>query len=85
MESFTPWTLFVDVGMISVLLLIGKLMRVKIKIIQKLFIPPSLLAGFMGLAFGPQGTGWLPFSDNLGTYAGILIALIFGADRKSVV
>ena len=34
MESFTPWTLFVDVGMISVLLLIGKLMRVKIKIIQ---------------------------------------------------
>lgn len=79
MESFTPWTLFVDVGMISVLLLIGKLMRVKIKIIQKLFIPPSLLAGFMGLAFGPQGTGWLPFSDNLGTYAGILIALIFGA------
>lgn len=39
MTDFTPWTLFVDVGIISVLLLIGKLMRVKIKLIQKLFIP----------------------------------------------
>lgn len=79
MENFTPWTLFVDVGIISALFLIGKLMRVKIKLIQKLFIPPSLLAGFMGLAFGPQGTGWLPLSGNTGTYAGILIAFIFGA------
>ena len=41
MDTFTPWTLFVDVGIISLLLLIGKLMRVKIKWIQKLFIPPQ--------------------------------------------
>ena len=53
MTDFTPWTLFVDTGIISVLLLLGKLMRVKIRFIQKLFIPPSLLAGFMGLALGP--------------------------------
>ena len=38
METFTPWTLFVDIGIISLLLLVGKLMRVKIKWIQKLFI-----------------------------------------------
>ena len=50
MEAFNPWTLFVDIGIISLLLLLGKLMRVKIKFIQKLFIPPSLLAGFIGLA-----------------------------------
>ena len=30
MTDFTPWTLFVDTGIISVLLLLGKLMRVKI-------------------------------------------------------
>ena len=79
MEAFSPWTLFVDIGIISLLLLTGKLMRVKIKWIQKLFIPPSLLAGFIGLALGPYGFNILPLSNQTGTYAGILIAFIFGA------
>lgn len=79
MVTFTPWTLFVDIGIISLLLLVGKLMRVKIKWIQKLFIPPSLLAGFIGLACGPHGFDILPLSTETGTYAGILIAFIFGA------
>jgi ESS family glutamate:Na+ symporter len=79
METFTPWTLFVDIGIISLLLLAGKLMRVKIKWVQKLFIPPSLLAGFIGLACGPHGFNILPLSNQTGTYAGILIAFIFGA------
>ena len=79
METFSPWTLFVDIGIISLLLLVGKLMRVKIKWVQKLFIPPSLLAGFIGLACGPHGFDILPLSDQTGTYAGILIAFIFGA------
>lgn len=75
---FTSWTLFVDVGIISALLLLGKLMRVKLRPVQKLFIPPCLIAGFLALAFGPNGLGWLPLSDQTGTYAGILIAFIFG-------
>lgn len=79
MNDFTPWTLFVDICIISTLLLIGKLLRVKIKLIQKLFIPPSLLAGFIGLALGPNGVDLLPLSSNIGTYAGILIVFIFGA------
>jgi len=74
---YTPWTLFVDVGLIACLLLIGKLIRVKCRFAQRYFIPPSLIAGFLGLAFGPGGLGWLPMSDKLGTYAGILIALVF--------
>ena len=78
-SNYNPWTLFTDIGFISVLLLIGKLIRVKVKIIQKLFIPPSLIAGIIGLALGPNGLGWIPFSNELGTYAGILIALVFGA------
>ncbi|MGL4852237.1 MAG: sodium/glutamate symporter [Phocaeicola sp.] len=78
MNDFTPWTLFVDIGLISVLLLLGKLLRVKVKLIQKLFIPPSLLAGFMGLALGPHGFDLLPISNHTGTYAGILIAFVFG-------
>ncbi len=76
---YNPWTLFTDLGFIFALLLAGKFLRVKIKVLQKLFIPPSLIAGILGLAMGPNGLGWIPFSNELGTYAGILIALVFGA------
>jgi len=77
--NFTPWTLLIDVGLISALLLLGKLIRAKVKFIQRLFIPPSLLAGFAGLVLGPEVLGWLPLSAYSGTYASILIALVFSA------
>lgn len=75
--AFTPWTLIVDAGIVSGLLLLGKLARAKLPFLQRLFIPPSLLAGFAGLIFGPGLLGWLPLSDQMGSYAGILIALVF--------
>ncbi len=75
--TFTPWTLLVDAGIVSLLLLLGKLLRSKVRLIQRFFIPPSLLAGLFGLVLGPEVLGWLPLSDKLGTYAGILIALVF--------
>ena len=78
-ENFTPWTFFVDLGIISLLFLVGKLCRAKIKFLQELFIPTSLIAGVLGLTFGPNGLGWLPLSDQTGTYAAILIALVFAA------
>lgn len=78
-EIYGPWTLFTDFSIIFGLILIGKLIRVKVKFIQKLFIPPSLLAGFFGLALGPNGFDLLPFSNQLGTYSAVLIALVFGA------
>lgn len=77
--NFTPWVLFTDLGIILGLLLIGKILRVKVKFIQKLFIPPSLIAGILGLTFGPNGLGWLPFSSNISVYPAILIAVVFGA------
>jgi ESS family glutamate:Na+ symporter len=78
-QGFTPWSFFVDMGMIFGLILIGKLIRVKVKLVQKLFVPPSLIAGLLGLAFGPNGLGWLPFSNNLASYAAVMIALVFGS------
>ncbi|MBQ6243744.1 MAG: sodium:glutamate symporter [Bacteroidales bacterium] len=77
--TFTPWTLLVDVGLVSGLLLLGKLARARVRFIQKLFIPPSLLAGLAALVLGPNVLGWLPLSDRMGTYASILIALVFSA------
>ena len=78
-ETFTPWSFFVDLGLISLLLLVGQVLRSKVKLIQRMFIPSSLIAGVLGLAFGPNGLGWLPFSGELGTYSAILIALVFAA------
>ncbi len=76
---FTPWSLFVDLGLVFALLLTGKLIRVKVKFVQKLFIPPSLIAGILGLVLGPNALDILPFSNNMGTYSAVLIALVFGA------
>ena len=79
MDTFTPWTLVVDLGIISALMLLGKLIRVKVKGIQRFLIPPAVIAGIIGLILGPEALGWLPLSGSLGTYAGILIAFVFAA------
>lgn len=78
-SSFSPWVLFSDLGLIMCLLLVGKLIRAKVKIVQKLFIPPCMIAGVLGLAFGPNGLGWLPFSGSISVYPAVLIAVVFGA------
>ncbi len=78
-SNFDAWALLADLGLISLLLLIGKLMRVKIALLQRLFIPPSMIAGLLGLILGGEGFAILPFSGMLGTYSSILIALVFGA------
>ena len=77
--TFSPWVLFTDLGIIMCLLLVGKLVRAKVSFIQKLFIPPSMIAGVLGLAFGPNGLGWLPMSGSIAVYPAILIAVVFGA------
>ena len=79
LSNFTPWSLFTDFGIVCALLLFSKLLRVKIKLIQQLFIPPSLIAGLLGLTFGPNGLDYLPLSGNLGSYSAIMIALVFGS------
>lgn len=72
-------TVLFDFCLISALLFVSKIIRAKIPFIQRLYIPTALLAGFLGLALGPQGLGWLPFSGEIGNYAGILIAVLFGS------
>lgn len=79
MDVFTPWTIVVDLGIISALILLGKLIRVKVKGIQRFLIPPAVIAGIIGLILGPEALDVLPLSGNLGTYAGILIAFVFAA------
>lgn len=86
--NFTPWIFLVDIGLISFLLLVGKLLRAKVGFIQRLFLPPSLIAGLFALLLGPEVLGYLPVSpDRCGTYSAVLITLVFSSiaitSRKS--
>ena len=77
--EFTPWNLFTDLGLIFLLLTLGKLLRAKVKPVQVLFLPASIIAGLLALLFGPNGFGIIPFSDQISTYPSILIAVIFAS------
>ncbi|MEJ2888862.1 sodium/glutamate symporter [Actinomycetospora aeridis] len=75
--EYTPWSLLVDAGLIGALLLVGTMIRRWVRLAQRLMLPASVIAGFLGLALGPNVLGVLPFSDELDTYASVLIAVIF--------
>ncbi|WP_010531857.1 sodium/glutamate symporter [Lentibacillus jeotgali] len=77
--GFNVWNILTDVGLISLLLLIGMLLRAKIGLLQRSFMPASIIAGILGLAFGPNGFGIIPFSNFISDYPGILIAVVFAA------
>ncbi|MCF2132323.1 sodium:glutamate symporter, partial [Strepomyces sp. STD 3.1] len=79
MNSFSVWDLMLDISIISGLLLIGTFLRAKVKIVQTLFLPASMIAGFIGLGLGPSGLNILPFSNQIVSYPGLLIAVIFAA------
>lgn len=63
--------------MASILILAGQLLRSKIIIFQRFFMPASMIAGLLGLFLGPSVLGILPFSGSIASYAGVLIILIF--------
>ncbi|MGW8376899.1 sodium/glutamate symporter [Streptomyces sp. ODS28] len=75
--TYTPWSLLSDAGLIAVLLVVGTLVRARVRIVQRLMLPSSVIAGFLGLLLGPQCLGLLPFSDQLETYASVLIVVVF--------
>ncbi|MFC7327117.1 sodium/glutamate symporter [Marinactinospora rubrisoli] len=75
--EYTPWALLSDAGLIAALLVTGTLVRAHVPIVQRLMLPASVIAGFLGLLLGPHVLGVLPFSGQLGTYSSVLIAVVF--------
>lgn len=73
------WQVFIDFGIMVILLLIGQICRAKISLFQKALIPASLIGGVLALIFGPRGYGFLPLSPQFGVYAAVLIVVIFAA------
>jgi ESS family glutamate:Na+ symporter len=77
-------SLMISVGWLSVLLLAGKFLRANIPLLQKLFLPASIIGGFIGLALGPYGLGKAGFQivpqetlTTWGAMPGVLINIVF--------
>lgn len=66
---------------LGVFLLAGKLLRVKIKLFQKLFLPSSIIAGFVALALGPFGFKLIPswIMNDWSGLPGALINVVFAS------
>lgn len=75
--TFTPQDMLIDFATIAILIFIGQLLRAHIKWIQHLFLPPSLIAGFMGLLLGDYFLDILPFSEAISDYPFLLIIILF--------
>jgi glutamate:Na+ symporter, ESS family len=53
----TPSSIGFSLLLLGLLLVIGKILRVKTPVLQNLFLPSSLIAGFVGLLLGPEVLG----------------------------
>ncbi len=72
-----------DFGIISTLILGSHLLRNRIKLLQNTYVPTAIIAGLLGLIFGPQFLDIIPFSIdasgayNINTYPSFLVVLLF--------
>lgn len=71
-----------DFGTLSILILAGYFLRRNVKILQNLYIPASLVAGFLGILIGPQVLGkvapvYLPIGSTIAQWPGVLTAVVF--------
>lgn len=77
MNNFGPYDFVMDFALMSILLFIAQILRAKVRIIQKLYLPSSLIAGFLGLFLGNQFLDIIPFSGKISTYAYLLVVILF--------
>lgn len=66
-----------DFCWMALLLFVSQLIRSRIRVIQKLYIPSALIAGILGLFAGKFFLNIIPYSDAASSYSGILIAILF--------
>lgn len=86
-EHFNLYSLLIDLAFASGFILIGQFFRTKFKFFQRFFVPASLIGGFLGLILGPNGIPlyfpdtkiYVPFSQMMGSYAGVLIIIVFSS------
>ena len=72
-----------DLGILSILLLLGVFLRKNVKLFQNVYIPASLLGGICGLLLGPQVLGHfigfsLPIGSTIAKWPGVLVNIVLG-------
>lgn len=77
--EYTPFTMLTDVGWISLLIVIGSMLRRRVPVFRSLLLPSPIIAGLLGLILGPQILGLIGLSDAMGDYTTLLIAVVFAA------
>ena len=76
--EYTNMSFLYDFAFMSLLLIIAQFLRSRIKFLQMFYIPASVLAGLMGLVLGPQFLNVIPWSGKIGSYAYMLVCVLFG-------
>lgn len=74
-----------EMAFACVLLLVAYVLREKVPIFRKLYLPTSVVAGVLGLVIGPQVLGLVTIPESLSTYAGVLLDLICTAATWGVI
>ncbi len=69
----------ISLGGLSLLLLIGLFLRLRVAVLRKLLLPVSLIGGFVGLAAGPYALDWIPANtvSSWSQYPSVLINFVF--------
>lgn len=78
-ENFSLYALLMDLFYASLFLIVAQLLRKKIKLLQNLYIPASLLGGLMGMLCGSEFLNIIPYSTQVGSYATVLVIPLFAS------
>lgn len=79
MEPSGAWSVFRDVGVMSIFLVVGHALCARLRILRVVRLPPSIIAGLLILLWGRSGLGWLTFSAELSLYPSLLVVVVFAA------
>lgn len=75
--DYNAYSFIMDFAFMSLLLVLAQFLRGKITFLQNFYIPSSVVAGLIGLLCGPQGLDIIPWSDKIGSYAYLLVCILF--------
>lgn len=65
-------SLFKDIQVLGLFMLLGFILREICKPIQKLYIPTAMLGGFIALILGQQVLGIMEVPETFDSYSGVL-------------
>ena len=79
MNSEQLFNLIIYLGYLGAFLLLGQVLRTKIRLFQNLFLPASIIGGVVALALGPYALGYIPkdVANTWSTLPETLISVVF--------